>query len=77
MAFADDSDEVSYSYSAPAAAASSRADSREFVPILRDDRVHEDGHYSFDTETGDGIARSEAGQPSGPEDSVVKAGSYS
>ena len=60
-------------YDAPA----QRDDSAEVVPILRDDRVHEDGHYSFDTETGDGIVRSEAGQPEGPEDSVVKAGSYS
>ena len=75
--YADDSDEVFYSYNAPAAAASSRADSREFVPILRDDRVHEDGHYSFDVETGNGISRSEAGQPQGSEEAVIKAGSYS
>ena len=66
-------DKPSSGYGAP----SVRDDSREFIPILRDDRVHEDGHYSFDTETGDGIVRSEAGQPEGPEDSVVKAGSYS
>ena len=65
-----------YEYSAPARSAESD-ESVEHVPILRDDRIHEDGHYSFDTETGDGIVRSEAGQPEGPEDSVVKAGSYS
>ena len=63
-----------YEYSAPAIDSD---ESVEHVPILRDDRVHEDGHYSFDTETGDGISRSEAGQPDGPEDAVVKAGSYS
>ena len=51
-------------------------DSAEHIPILRDDRVHEDGHYSTDVETGNGIVASEAGQPSGPEDAVVSAGSY-
>ena len=57
--------------------AETRADSVEIIPILRDDRTHEDGHYSFDIETGDGIVRSEAGQPEGPDDSVIQAGSYS
>ena len=66
-------DKPAPSYGAP----SVRDDSVEIIPILRDDRVHEDGHYSFDVETGDGIVRSEAGKPEGPEDSVVKAGSYS
>ena len=37
-------------------------DSDEVIPILRDDRVHpDDGSYSFDVETGDGIVRSESG----------------
>ena len=52
-------------------------DSAEHIPILRDDRVHEEGAYSTDVETANGIVMSEAGQPSGPEDAVVAAGSYS
>ena len=52
-------------------------DSAEFIPILRDDRTHEDGHYSFDIETGDGIVRSEAGQPEGDDGAVHQAGAYS
>merc|ERR1712002_1228133 len=43
-------------------------DSEEVVPILRDDRTHEDGHYSFDTE---------AGQPEGDDGAVHQAGQYS
>ena len=50
---------------------------RDVVPILRDDRVHEDGHYSFDIETGDGIVRSEAGQPQGEAGAVASAGQIS
>ena len=46
----------------------------EVVPILRDDRVQEDSHYSFDIETGDGIVRSEAGQPVGEAGAVNKQG---
>ena len=66
-------DKPSSGYGAP----SVRDDSREFIPILRDDRVHEDGHYSTDVETANGIYASEAGQPTGPEDAVVAAGGYS
>nr|XP_053639588.1 cuticle protein AM/CP1114-like [Cherax quadricarinatus] len=64
-------------YSAPAAP-SRYDDSREVVPILKDDRVHEDdGRYNLDVETGNGISLSQSGAPSGPEGAVVKAGQYS
>ncbi|XP_047469761.1 cuticle protein CP14.6-like [Penaeus chinensis] len=50
----------------------------EFIPILKDDRVQEDdGTYSFDFETGNGISFSQAGSPDGEEDAVIKAGEYS
>ncbi|XP_069985455.1 cuticle protein AMP1A-like [Penaeus vannamei] len=50
----------------------------EFVPILRDDRVHEeDGTYRFDFEAGNGIRFSQSGSPDGDEDAVIKAGEYS
>nr|XP_027208952.1 cuticle protein CP14.6-like [Penaeus vannamei] len=50
----------------------------EFVPILKDDRVHEeDGTYSFDFEAANGISFSQAGSPDGDEDAVIKAGEYS
>ncbi|RXG70330.1 Larval cuticle protein LCP-17 [Armadillidium vulgare] len=43
---------------------SSFRDDSDEVLILRDDRVHpEEGHYSFDFETADGIRRSESGSP--------------
>ncbi|XP_042893833.1 endocuticle structural glycoprotein ABD-4-like [Penaeus japonicus] len=49
----------------------------EVVPILRDDRVHEDdGRYNFDIETGNGISASESGSPDGPEGSIVSSGQY-
>lgn len=64
-----------YSYDAPARDSSEEV---EFVPILRDDRVHEeDGTYNLDVETGNGIVVSQAGVPNGPDGSVVKAGEYS
>ncbi|XP_042218175.1 cuticle protein AMP1A-like [Homarus americanus] len=48
------------------------------IPILRDERIHEeDGRYSVDVETGNGIILSQSGSPSGPEGAVVKAGQYS
>ncbi|KAL7638713.1 UNVERIFIED_CONTAM: hypothetical protein RMT77_010246 [Armadillidium vulgare] len=48
------------SYSAPSQ--SVRSNSHEVIEILRDDRFHpEDGKYSFDVETEDGIVRSESG----------------
>ena len=54
------------------------ADSDEFIPILRDDRVHEeDGTFSVDVETGNGIQQSMSGSPSGPEGAVVSAGEVS
>ncbi|XP_071516028.1 cuticle protein AMP1A-like [Panulirus ornatus] len=62
-------------------AASNRAfivESEEVIPILRDDRIHEDdGRYTVDVETGNGIVFSQSGSPSGPEGAVVKAGYYS
>ena len=55
----------------------SRANSAEHIPILRDDRVHEDGHYSTDFETANGIVASEAGQPAGSDEAVAASGYYS
>lgn len=50
----------------------------EVVPILRDERVQEeDGRYTLDVETGNGIILSQAGSPDGPDGSVIKSGSYS
>ncbi|XP_037780475.1 endocuticle structural glycoprotein ABD-4-like [Penaeus monodon] len=64
-----------YSYGAPRAASSEEV---EFVPILKDDRVHEeDGTYNFDFEAANGIRVSQAGSPDGDEDAVIKAGEYS
>jgi len=52
--------------------------SEEFVPILKDDRVHEDdGTFNFDFEAANGIRVSQAGSPDGDEDAVIKAGEYS
>ncbi|XP_042893853.1 cuticle protein AMP1A-like [Penaeus japonicus] len=49
----------------------------EFVPILRDDRVHEDdGRYNLDVETANGISLSQSGSPDGPDGAIVKAGQY-
>ncbi|XP_071516378.1 cuticle protein AMP1A-like [Panulirus ornatus] len=54
------------------------SDSFEVVPILKDERVLEDdGRYSFDVQTGNGISLSQSGSPDGPEGAVVKAGQYS
>ncbi|XP_076035265.1 cuticle protein AM1199-like [Oratosquilla oratoria] len=51
------------------------ADSREveFVPIIKDDRVHPDEHgvYSLDMETGDGIERTEQGGADGSQQGKV------
>ncbi|XP_069188713.1 cuticle protein AMP1A-like [Procambarus clarkii] len=64
-------------YAAPAAP-SRYSESSEEIPILRDDRIHEeDGRYNFDIETGNGITLSQSGSPDGPEGAVVKSGSYS
>ncbi|XP_047469758.1 cuticle protein AMP1A-like [Penaeus chinensis] len=63
---------------AVALAAPQYSSSEEVVPILKYDRVQEDdGRYSFDFETGNGIRVSQAGSPDGDEDSVIKAGEYS
>lgn len=66
-----------YSYSAPSSDSSS-SEEIEFVPILRDDRVHEeDGTYNLDVETANGIVLAQAGSPAGPDGSVIKSGQYS
>ncbi|CAL4158188.1 unnamed protein product, partial [Meganyctiphanes norvegica] len=56
-------------------------DSREFIPIVRDNRDQpKDGVYNFETETGDGITRSEHGSritDGSAEGAVAQAGSYS
>ena len=49
----------------------------EIIPILTDERYHENGHYSVDVETGNGIVMSEAGQPVGENGSVHSQGEYS
>lgn len=70
--------DTQYAYSPPQSSASARSDFVEVVPILRDDRVHnEEGSYSYDVETANGIIMSQSGSPSGPEGAVVKAGQYS
>ncbi|XP_047469444.1 cuticle protein CP14.6-like [Penaeus chinensis] len=63
------------SYDAPRVASN---EEREFVPILKDDRVHEeDETYNFDFEAANGISFSQAGSPDTDEDAVIKAGEYS
>ena len=50
----------------------------ESAEILRDDRVlDEDGAYSFDFETENGIKVSEGGQPEGDSQAVHSAGEIS
>ncbi|XP_047469431.1 cuticle protein AMP1A-like [Penaeus chinensis] len=75
---AESSEEVAApqtSYGAPRDASSEEV---EFVPILKDDRVHEeDGTYNFDFEAANGIRFSQSGSPDGDDDAVVKAGEYS
>lgn len=64
-----------YSYSAPSRDSS---EERVYVPILRDERVHEDdGTYNLDVETANGIVLAQSGAPAGPKGSVVKSGQYS
>ncbi|XP_050700802.1 cuticle protein AMP1A-like isoform X14 [Eriocheir sinensis] len=54
------------------------AESAEFIPILKDERVQEDdGRYNLDIETGNGIFLSQSGSPDGPDGAVVKSGVYS
>lgn len=51
-------------------------DSREHVPILKDERVIDnDGRYTFDVATGNGIVVSESGSP-GAVGSINSAGSF-
>ncbi|XP_063587513.1 cuticle protein AMP1A-like isoform X2 [Penaeus indicus] len=65
-------------YSLPDPSTRGGLEAADFVPILRDDRVHEDdGRYNFDIETGDGITASESGSPDGPEGAIVASGKYS
>ncbi|XP_053639591.1 cuticle protein AM/CP1114 [Cherax quadricarinatus] len=67
-------------YEAPAPSPSRYGDddSKEHVPILKDERVHEDdGTYSVSVETGDGIQLSESGAPTGPEGAIESSGQYS
>ncbi|XP_042218163.1 cuticle protein AM1199-like [Homarus americanus] len=53
-------------------------DSRDVVPILEDNRFQEeDGRYSVDVKTGNGIILSQSGSPSATNGAVVKAGEYS
>lgn len=48
------------------------------VPILRDDRVHEeDGRYNVDVETGNGIHLSQGGSPDALTGAIIQAGEYS
>ncbi|XP_066943614.1 cuticle protein AMP1A-like [Macrobrachium rosenbergii] len=66
------------SYRAPAARSFAADGSFEVVPILRDERAHEDdGRYNFDIESANGIKASESGSPTGPKGTVVSAGEYS
>ncbi|XP_042218162.1 cuticle protein AMP1A-like [Homarus americanus] len=69
----------SQNYGAPDASfRAASLDTIEVIPILRDDRVHEDdGTYSFDVETGDGIILSQSGSPRGPGGAVITSGEYS
>ncbi|KAK4326479.1 hypothetical protein Pmani_003005 [Petrolisthes manimaculis] len=63
------------SYGAPTDFDSSEED---IVPILRDDRVHEeDGRFNVDVETGNGITLSQGGSPTGINGSIIQAGEYS
>lgn len=59
------------------AAATPEDPSKDIIPIVRDVRVQEeDGKYSVDVETGNGIFQSQSGSPDGAEGSVIKAGEY-
>merc|ERR1711970_1355241 len=47
-------------------------ESVEFIPILRDDRVHEeDGTHNFEVETGNGIVLSQSGNSEGDKHGVI------
>ncbi|XP_069947360.1 cuticle protein AM1159-like [Cherax quadricarinatus] len=64
-------------YASPAAP-SRYSESSEEIPILKDERIHEeDGRYNYEVETGNGIRLSQSGSPDGPEGAVVKSGQYS
>jgi len=69
--------EVAPAYSAPAPRYSAprsldSAESFEIIPILRDDRIHEeDGTYNFDVETANGIVASESGDSDGNKQGVI------
>lgn len=62
---------------AAVAAAAPEEYSKDIIPIVKDVRVQEDdGRYSLDVETGNGIFQSQSGSPDGVEGSVIKAGEY-
>lgn len=63
-------------HGAPTSSASSEEE--YVVPILRDDRVHEeDGRFNVDVETGNGIHLSQGGSPDGLNGAIIQAGEYS
>ncbi|XP_042218345.1 cuticle protein AMP1A-like [Homarus americanus] len=51
---------------------------KDVVPIIQDDRVHEeDGRYHIEVKTGNGITISQSGSPEGDSGAISKAGEYS
>lgn len=68
-----------YAYETPAPTQETAPDplQSEIIPIVKDERIQEDdGRYSVDVETGNGIKLSESGSPDGPKGAVIKAGQY-
>ncbi|XP_069187026.1 cuticle protein AMP1A-like [Procambarus clarkii] len=66
-------DKLPQTYSAPG-----RDESKEVVPILKDERVHEDdGRYNVEVETGNGIVISQSGSPEGESGAISAAGEFS
>ncbi|XP_071516042.1 cuticle protein AMP1A-like [Panulirus ornatus] len=62
-------------HSAPAVDSSEEI---EVVPILKDQRVHEeDGRFNVEVETGNGIIMSQSGSPDGASNAIIQAGQYS
>lgn len=53
-------------------------DSSEEIGILRQDLImEENGRFDLDVETENGINHQQSGSPDGPEDAVVKSGTFS
>ena len=67
----------SSSHSSPSSSSSSTGAAQ--IAILRDERQDpdENGAYAFTYESEDGAKRTETGEATGPEGSVVKSGEYS